>query len=133
METLYVQITNNMEMKKNLIDYEALREKIFSLARKAGRAGARPLLLFYYVMRSKRVPWKEKAVIFASIAYLILPVDILSAKRLPVIGWLDEVAALALAFNKLRKYVTPEMEIKASEVLNGWFGCEYELLDSKLG
>ena len=122
-----------MEMKKNLIDYEALREKIFSLARKAGRAGARPLLLFYYVMRSKRVPWKEKAVIFASIAYLILPVDILSAKRLPVIGWLDEVAALALAFNKLRKYVTPEMEIKASEVLNGWFGCEYELLDSKLG
>lgn len=133
METLYVQITNNMEMKKNLIDYEALREKIFSLARKAGRAGARPLLLFYYVMRSKRVPWKEKAVIFASIAYLILPVDILSAKRLPVIGWLDEVAALVLAFNKLRKYVTPEMEIKASEVLNGWFGCEYELLDSKLG
>lgn len=50
-------------MKKELIDYEALKEKIFSLARKAGRAGARPLLLFYYVMRSKQVPWKEKAVI----------------------------------------------------------------------
>lgn len=48
-------------MKKELIDYEALKEKIFYLARKAGRAGARPLLLFYYVMR--RVQWKEKAVI----------------------------------------------------------------------
>lgn len=42
----------------------------------------------------------------------ILPIDILDAKRLPIIGWLDEVTSLAILVQKMSKYITPEMEMK---------------------
>ncbi len=68
------------------IDYKALRESIFKWSRKAGRTATRPVLLMWYVMKSKDTPRADKWAIFASLAYLILPIDILDSKRLPVIG-----------------------------------------------
>ena len=38
-----------MKMKKNLIDYELLWEKITDYAKATGRTTARPVLLLYYV------------------------------------------------------------------------------------
>lgn len=78
------------------LDYNALWESICKWSRKAGRAATRPVLLMWYVMRSKDTPRKDKWAIFGSLAYLVLPIDILDAKRLPIIGWLDEVASLAV-------------------------------------
>lgn len=103
------------------LDYNALRESICKCSRKAGRAAARPVLLMWYVMRSKETPLKDKWAIFGSLAYLVLPVDILDAKRLPVIGWLDEVVSLAVMVQKMSKYITPEMETRADAQLNKWF------------
>ena len=40
-----------MKMKKNLIDYELLWEKITDYAKVTGRTTARPVLLLYYVLR----------------------------------------------------------------------------------
>ena len=53
-----------------------------------GRAATRPILLLWYIMRSPATPRKDKLAIFASLAYLVLPIDVLDAKRLPIIGWL---------------------------------------------
>ena len=81
-------------------------------------------------MRSKETPRKDKWAIFGSLAYLILPIDIIDSKRLPIIGWLDEVASLAVLVQKMSKYVTPEMEGRADAQLDKWFPeyTEYEMI-----
>lgn len=63
--------------------------------------------------------------------YLILPIDILDSKRLPIIGWLDEVASLAVLVQKMSKYITPEMEARADSQLDKWFPeyVEYEMIE----
>lgn len=69
-----------------------------------------------------------------TIAGFILLIDILDSRRLPIIGWLDEVASLAILVQKMSKYITPEMGIKADEQLDKWFPSEncyvnYELIE----
>ena len=82
---------------------------------------ARPVLLLYYVMRNEETPTKDKLTIFGALAYIILPIDIINAKRLPIIGWVDEVVSLAVAVQRMQKYITPEMEAKADAQLDKWF------------
>ena len=46
------------------LDYNALWESICNWSRKTGRAATRPVLLMWYVMRSKDTPRKDKWAIF---------------------------------------------------------------------
>lgn len=103
------------------IDYTFLWDGMKSYAAKVGRVAARPVLLLYYVMRSEETPTKDKLVIFGALAYVILPVDLLNAKRLPIIGWIDEVVSLAVAVRRMQKYITPEMERRADSQIDRWF------------
>ena len=82
-----------------------------------------------YVVRY--APRADKWAIFGSLAYLILPIDIIDAKRIPIIGWLDEVASLAVFVQKMSKYITPEIEAKADDQLDKWFPeyAEYEMIE----
>lgn len=57
----------------------------------------------------------------SAIAYVVLPTDLISAKRLPVIGWVDEVVSLSVAYQKVCEHITPEMEYKADVLLDKWF------------
>ena len=107
-----------------IINYQELWNRIKEHAMKVGRVAVRPVLLLYYVMRSEETPMKDKLTIFGALAYIILPIDLLNAKRLPIIGWIDEVVSLAVAVQRMQKYITPEMERKADETLDRWF-AEY--------
>ena len=109
-----------------------LWEKIHEYARKAGKAATRPLLLMYYVLKSKDTPSKDKMAVFASIAYLVLPIDLLSAKRLPIIGLLDEVTSVAVAIDRVAKHITPEIRAKVEETLQRWFPDETEYTDYEI-
>lgn len=109
--------------RETIINYQELWSRLSSYLKSVGRVSARPVLLLYYVMKSKDTPWKDKATIFGTLAYLVLPIDILDGKRLPIIGWLDEITSLAVAVQRMSKYITPEMEAKADAQLNVWFGC----------
>ena len=104
-----------------IINYQELWNRIKEYAMKVGRVAVRPVLLLYYVIRSEDTPWKDKLTIFGALAYLVFPVDLLDAKRLPIIGWLDEITSLAVAIQRMSKYITPEMETKADAVLERWF------------
>jgi len=120
-------ITNN--------DYVSIWDGMKSYAIKVGRVAARPVLLLYYVMRSEETPMKDKLTIFGALAYVILPVDLLNAKRLPIIGWIDEVVSLAVAYNRVKSSITPEIEQQVTNTLNNWFGentqgfNNYEVVD----
>ncbi len=111
------------------IDYTALWESIRNWSRKAGRTATRPVLLMWYVMTSKSTPRADKLAIFGSLAYLILPVDIFDAKRIPIIGWLDEITSLAILVQKMSKHITPEMEIRADCQLDKWFPINPEYVE----
>lgn len=104
-----------------IINYQELWERIKEYAFKVGRVAVRPVLLLYYVMRSEETPWKDKLTIFGALAYLVFPVDLLDAKRLPIIGWLDEIISLAVVIQRMGKYITPEMEANVDGILDQWF------------
>lgn len=105
----------------NIINNDLIWQEIGRYARNVGRTSARPVLLLYYVMMSKNTPKSEKLMLASAIAYVVLPIDLISAKRLPIIGWLDEVVSLTVAYQKVCKYITPDMERKADEILDKWF------------
>jgi len=107
--------------RANVINYDVLWDRIGEYARKAGRMTSRPILLLFYVMKSKDTPWKDKMLIFSTLSYIVLPFDILNAKRLPIIGWFDEIASLAVTYQKVCKNITPEIEAKVDGILDHWF------------
>ena len=108
-------------MNMKIINYDVLWCKIGEYAKKAGRWSVRPVLLMWYVMLSKDTPKADKVLILSAISYLVLPIDLISGKRLPLIGWLDELVSITVAYEKVCKHITPEMEAKADAILNRWF------------
>lgn len=101
-----------------------LWENIKVYAKKVGRIGARPVLLLYYVMTDEATPQSVKIAIGSALAYLVLPIDIISSKDHPFLGRVDEAAAIVLVYQKVRKYITPEIEHKTDTTLERWF-AEY--------
>lgn len=97
-------------MSTTFINCAVLWDRLSTFARKAGRTTMRPMLLLYYVMKSKETPKKDYLLIFSALSYLVI--DILDARRLPIIGWFDEVASISVAYQKVCKHITPEMEAK---------------------
>ena len=122
---LSIPITYNKKKKKmdkqSFINTTVLKEKLQEYATKVGRMSARPLLLLYFIMVSKDTPKSDKLMILSTISYLILPVDLISAKRLPIIGWIDEAFSLSVAYQKVSKNITPEIERKTDALLDKWF------------
>lgn len=107
--------------RTNIINYDVLWDRISSFASKAGRVTTRPVLLLFYVMKSKETPWEDKLLVFSTLSYVVFPVDILDAKRLPIIGWFDEIASLSVTYQKMCKNITPEIEAKVDAILDKWF------------
>lgn len=105
----------------SIFNYEVLWDKVSNFARNAGRVSARPALLLYYVMKSKDTPFKDKMLIFLTLSIILSPIDILNVRRLPVISKIDEIISLSVAYQIVRKNITPEIEMKVNAILDRWF------------
>jgi uncharacterized membrane protein YkvA (DUF1232 family) len=113
---------------QTLINYPFLWDKITDYARKAGRAATRPVLSLYYVLKSPATPKSDKLLIISALFYLVLPIDLISTKRLPIIGWIDEVVSITVAYEKVCKHITPEIRAEVENLLDRWFReFEYEI------
>lgn len=121
-------------MKDRIINYNLLWEKLRDYAIKVGRLGTRPLLLLYLVLKSPHTSKEDKLLILSTLSYLVLPIDLLDAKKLPIIDWLDEVASATIAYKKVCKYITPAMEAEADSILDRWFPgyTPYELISDEV-
>ncbi len=108
-------------MKTSIIDTKVLKDKLHKYAMKVGRISARPLLLLYFIMVSKDTPKSDKLLILSTISYLVFPIDLISAKRLPIIGWIDEAFSLSVAYQKVCKNISPEIERETDALLDKWF------------
>ena len=112
-----------MTMESNTSSYNlpGLWERIKDSAKRLGRFTTKKALLMYYVLKSDRTPRSAKAIIYGALAYLILPINLISAKHHPILGWADEVAVIAIAYRKIKQHITPGMDQEAEETLNKWF------------
>lgn len=106
--------------RTSFIDMAVLKDRLHEYALKIGRINARPLLLLCFIMVSKDTPKSDKLMILSTLSYLVFPIDLISAKRLPVIGWIDEAFSLSVAYQKVSKNITPEIERKTDALLDKW-------------
>ena len=113
----------------NLDDYaqyfndSKLWKKLSKVAKKAGRKAVYYVLVLYYVSRDPAVPKSLKLKVLGALGYFILPLDFIPDVLLGL-GFTDDLAALAWALFTLKKYITPEIEAKARQRMQEWFGSD---------
>lgn len=105
-----------------------LMDKLRPWALKAGRAATRPLLQFYYVMDDDNTSTLNRALIYAAIIYTILPMDFLPRTVYRLLGVLDDGVAMLYVYKIIKNCITPEINSKVEDILNEWFGVEYEMI-----
>ena len=103
---------------------EQLWQYIKVYAAKAGREATRIVLELYYVVKSPKTPALDKTIIIAALGYQFLPNDLMDREKYGWLGFLDNGAALALAYNRVKSRVTPQIETQVDAILNQWFGIE---------
>ncbi|MFD0694518.1 YkvA family protein [Paenibacillus sp. GCM10027628] len=80
-------------------------------------------LLLFYALESKKTPLKAKVQIYGALGYLILPFDLVP-DLLPVVGYVDDLGALALALGAVAKSIDDDVKRKAKDKLREFFGEE---------
>ena len=116
------RFNNPEELEKYQGDYSEPKfwEKLKKFAGKLGKDLVYQILLLYYVMVSGDVDLKHKTIIIGALGYLILPVDLIP-DFIPVLGFTDDAAAIAIALKTVRESITPEIEAQAQQKLSEWF------------
>lgn len=107
---------------------EQLWQYIQKYAKKAGIEGTRMVLELYYVLKSPDTPGLDKAIIVAALTYQLLPEDLLSTEDLGILGFIDNGAALALAYNRVKSRITPQINAQVNATLNQWFGSSQQTI-----
>ena len=106
--------------------FDKLLELIRTYAKKAGRVAVKPILSFYFAMQDESLSTLDRCLIYGALAYVVIPSDFLPTQVLGWIGLLDDAAALTFIYNKLEDKITPAVELQVNELLDEWFGPEYE-------
>lgn len=106
-----------------------LYEKLTPYAKKVGRAAAKPLLQFYFVLSDDKTKTLDRVLIYAAIIYTVSPVSMIPSAVYKLLGILDEGAAILFVYNKVKCNITPDIEMKVNQTLDEWFGCEYEIIN----
>ena len=98
----------------------SLFDKIKKVAAKAGQAVIENALILYYTWCAPTTTFGQKAKIAGALGYFICPVDLVP-DVIPVIGFADDAAALAMVIKLLSDAITPEIKRQAREKLSQWF------------
>lgn len=109
--------------------FKELMDKLRPWALKAGRIATRPLLQFYYVMVDEKTSTLDRVLIYAAIAYTIIPMDLVPRTVYKYLGVLDDGIAMLYVYKKIKNMITPEINSKVEDTLNEWFGVEYEMIE----
>lgn len=112
-----------MDVPNSLPPYseETLWEKIKRYALKAGRAVIHHVLLLYGIAKDPDTPMWIRVIIWGALAYFINPFDAIPDIT-PVVGFSDDLGALAAALAAAQAYAKPEHHEWANERIKEWFG-----------
>lgn len=100
--------------RKNIINYFLLWRKLGCYAKKVKRLATR----FYYVMKGSDTLKSDKFFIALAFSYLVMPVDLISVKRLTIIGWINEMVLRTIVCQKVCKFITSEIELEVDCILS---------------
>lgn len=115
------KVPQNIESYQSEYSESGLWKKVKTVAKKAGIKTIYMVLLLHYVLKSPNVSIEDKAKIYGALGYFILPIDLIP-DYIPIVGYSDDVAALAYALHAVWKNVTPEIKQQAQQKLRSWFG-----------
>lgn len=100
---------------------EVLRDFLLRHARRLGAGLAEQALCLHYAARRPQTPAWARTTIYAALAYLLLPADLVP-DILPVTGYSDDLATLALALGTVSVHVTDEVRRQARDTADRWLG-----------
>ena len=101
---------NNIKQYKKNYDDSSLWNKLKETATTAGKTVIAKVLLLYYAIGNMSA--SEKALVLGALGYFILPIDLI-ADFYPVVGFSDDLAALAFVFAKVSSKIGPDAKDNA--------------------
>ncbi|MFP4283639.1 MAG: YkvA family protein [Opitutales bacterium] len=104
---------------------ESLRQKLARFARKAGKEVVEKVLVLVEALRDADTPAWAKGTIIAALGYFIAPLDAIS-DFLPVVGYSDDLGALAMALGAVAAHIKREHIERARARLQKWFPDDEE-------
>ena len=90
-------------------------------ASRVGKGITRIFLERYYVLKSPDTPFLDKTIIVSALTYQFIPKQILSKEKHGVLGYTDNIVTLMLAYNIVKRKVTPLIAMQVDRVLTQWF------------
>ncbi len=113
-------VPSNNDYSENYSE-KGLWEKISKFAKEAGRDVIEKALVLYFAASDPDTPKKSKAIIFSALGYFILPLDAIPDIT-PILGFTDDLGAIALALATVAAHIKPEHREKAKQKIVQWFG-----------
>lgn len=117
--TIMAPLANYDKYGKNYSE-DSFWDKLGKVARKAGVKIVYAALLLFYVLKNPATPKADRAKIIGALGYFILPLDLIP-DFIPVVGFSDDLAALAWGIYSVAKNITPEVKLQAHGKLGEWF------------
>ena len=96
-------------------------DKVKKFARTAGKEVIEKALWLYYAAQRPETPKWAKTAIYGALAYFISPIDAIPDIT-PLVGFTDDLGALAAAIAMTSAYINEDVKAKASQKLLHWFG-----------
>lgn len=106
------------ELHKEYSD-QGFWDKVKDYAKVMGESVLLPAFKLYHVAQDSDTPVWAKTMIYSALAYFILPVDAIP-DVVPVVGYTDDLGALAAAAATIVAHIKPEHTEKAKETLKQW-------------
>ena len=119
-------IKNSYKSNQKIYEAEVIESStldsniILKILIRAGRSIAKPALEVLEMAIDPLTPTNVRISLIASLAYLIMPLDLLP-DFMPVVGFSDDFVALTAVLSIWSKYMTPAIKIRAEEKLNKLF------------
>jgi uncharacterized membrane protein YkvA (DUF1232 family) len=94
--------------------------KVKNFAKAAGKEVIEKVLWLYYAAQQPATPAWARTVIYGALAYFVLPLDAIP-DFVPVVGYTDDLGALAAALATVAVYVTQDVKDMARAKMGDWF------------
>lgn len=112
---------NELKNYKEEYSEQSLFNKVLHCGKSMGLELIYMCLILYYTIKDPKVPMKIKSIVVSALGYVIAPIDLIF-DGIPSVGYVDDLATVAVAFVMITTYVTPEIKNQAKNKLVNMFG-----------
>ena len=115
------EVIDNKEKYSKHYSDDSFFTKIKEHGKAAGTKVVFAALLLFYAMKSEKMPVSDKAIVVASLGYLIFPFDLIP-DFIPIAGYADDLTVIYVALRKATSYIDQDVISRARDKISDWFG-----------